>query len=150
MAYSQEEKESIFKEVFKRIANGEALREVLKDKHLPGTETFYKWIEEDSDKAKQYAHATTERANSIFEDILEISDNGTNDTFTVEGEERTDHEVIQRSKLRVDTRKWMLSKMNPKKYGDRIEIETKEGQLSDQERAKRIKELTDKANELNG
>lgn len=57
----------------------------------------------------------------MFEDMLEIADDGTRDTYVdAEGNERTDQDVIARSRLRVDTRKWMLARMAPKKYGERI------------------------------
>jgi len=54
--------------------------------------------------------------------LLEVADDGRNDTYTDEdGNIRTDHDVIARSRLRVDTRKWLLSKALPKIYGDKIE-----------------------------
>lgn len=61
----------------------------------------------------------------MAEQIIEISDDGTNDTYVVRDEkgnaleERVNHDHIQRSRLRVDARKWLLSKMRPEKYGDR-------------------------------
>jgi hypothetical protein len=60
----------------------------------------------------------------MAEEILEIADDGTNDTYKDDnGNERTDQEVIGRSRLRVDARKWLLAKMLPKKYGDKIQQE---------------------------
>ena len=85
-------------------------------------ETFYRWIEEDDAKSKQYARACTERADAIFEEILDITDNNALDvTIDDEGGYQVQGEIVQRSKLKVDARKWMLSKMNPKKYGDFIQ-----------------------------
>jgi hypothetical protein len=70
-----------------------------------------------------YACAREARADKLFEDILKISDDGANDTYIDdEGNQRTDHDVIARSRLRVDTRKWMAAKMLPKKYGDKLEL----------------------------
>lgn len=60
--------------------------------------------------------------------ILEIADDGRNDTYLLDeetGERGTDHDVIARSRLRVDTRKWLLSKCLPKIYGDRLEVDQK-------------------------
>jgi hypothetical protein len=64
----------------------------------------------------------------MADELLEIADDSSKDKYSIEiGEgveiEKTDHEVIQRSRLRVDTRKWLMSKMLPKKYGDRIQQE---------------------------
>lgn len=63
------------------------------------------------------------RCERMAEEIQEISDDGSNDWMEREGITVADHEHIQRSKLRVDSRKWLLSKMMPKKYGDRVSAE---------------------------
>lgn len=70
-----------------------------------------------------YARTREARADKLFEDLIKIADYGVNDTYTdEEGNTRTDHDVIARSRLRVDTRKWVISKMVPKKYGDKLEL----------------------------
>ncbi len=60
----------------------------------------------------------------MAEEIQDIADDGTNDWMEVNGREVTgwkeNGESIQRSKLRVDTRKWLMAKMKPKRYGDAI------------------------------
>lgn len=123
MAYSKEQKEKIFTTVFERMTKGEALRNVLKEKDMPDPVTFYKWLELEEDKIKQYAHASQARADSIFEDMLTIADDQEHDKYKDEdGKEHTNHNVIQRSRLRVDTRKWYLSKLAPKKYGEKLEL----------------------------
>jgi hypothetical protein len=123
MPYTQEERESKLLAIFGVVANGESLRNALKKVEL-APETFYRWIDENEEWAKQYARACEGRADAIFEDILSIADDTSADKKVINvGEdvkEVVDHEAIQRSKLRVDARKWFLSKMNPTKYGDRI------------------------------
>ena len=105
------------------IEDGEAIRTILQEKDMPNTETFYKWLDDDKDKTKQYARACEFRADNIFEDILVISDNQEHDVYTDDdGKEQVNHNVIQRARLRVDSRKWMLGKMNPKKYGEKIDL----------------------------
>lgn len=74
--------------------------------------TVLSWIEK-SERADEYARIRELRAHLIFEEILAIADNST------PGE---DNAAIHRDKLRIDTRKWMLGKMLPKKYGDKVEI----------------------------
>ena len=70
-----------------------------------------------------YAHAREVRADTLFEELLTIADYGVNDMIIdEEGNSRTDHDVIARSRLKVDTRKWVISKMVPKKYGDKLEL----------------------------
>jgi hypothetical protein len=74
----------------------------------------------------QYAHAREAQADAIFDDILEIADDGRNDWMEKkdsEGENigwRENGEALRRSALRVDARKWMAGKLRPKKYGDKV------------------------------
>ena len=121
MAYSIEEIDEMFERIIKGIAeDGESLRSVLQRHSMPSNETFYKWLEADENKSKQYARACEERADSIFEEILEIADENALDiSMDDEGKYTINGEVVQRSRLKVDARKWMLSKMNPKKYGEK-------------------------------
>lgn len=128
MAYSAEEIEERFNQICKRIEDGESLRSILKDRSMPGSETFYIWIDESTEKAKLYAQACARRADVLFDEILEIADDGTNDYMTiVKGDNEynvEDREVTNRSKLRVEARKWVLAKMQPKKYGDKLDLTT--------------------------
>lgn len=125
MAYSKEERKMIVDFVCNEIAEGKSLRFVLANNEgMPAKNTFLEWIDSDKEKATQYARAMELRQECIFEDILAISDNQEDDVLiNDEGVEITNHNVIQRARLRVDARKWMLGKMNPKKYGDRLETE---------------------------
>lgn len=128
MAYLEEDKDQIFKSIISYIENGASLRSVLRKDNMPSSSTFFIWIEEDIEKSKQYVRATEKRAESIFEDILSIVDENTNDVITLEdGREIVNNDVIQRARLRMDARKWMLGKMHPKKYGDKIDV-TSDGQ----------------------
>lgn len=66
----------------------------------------------------------------MAEETIEIADNGLND-FQVdeEGNPVVDHDHIKRSQLRVAARQWYVSKVAPKKYGDRQHVETSQGDL---------------------
>mgnify|MGYP001044444487 CR=1 FL=1 len=125
MAYSDKQKKGIVDFVCNEIAEGKSLRSVLANNdNMPARNTFLEWIENDKNKANQYARAMQLRQESIFEDILNIADNQEEDVLINEdGISVTNHNVIQRARLRVDSRKWMLGKMNPKKYGDKLETE---------------------------
>jgi hypothetical protein len=121
--YSQEEKDKIFDVVIESICNGNSLRKSCNN--VIPCKTFFEWMSNDELKSKQYAYACTERADFIFEQTLNISDNVENDMITLEdGREVVNNAVIQRDRLRVDTRKWFLSKINPKKYGEKIDVTT--------------------------
>jgi Transposase len=122
MAYSKEEKENIFNTIFDTIENGGSLRSALKIVKI-SSQTFFVWILEDEAKSKQYVLATEKRADAIFEEILEIADEG-HGTFTDElGNIKIDSASVQKKRLQIDTRKWMLGKLNPKKYGDKMQTE---------------------------
>lgn len=127
MAYSKQEIEDIFNEICKRIENGESLNKIVKEKGTPASETVYKWIDSDEEKAKKYARATEKRAESIFEEIIQISDTPI-EGVVIETDDngRTKEkkgDMLGHRRLQIDARKWMLSKMMPKKYGDRVELE---------------------------
>ena len=126
MAYSDEEIEKVFEEILEYIEDGKSLRSILKASDMPSSRTFFKWIDDDKEKVKRYARAMEIRAESIFEDILEIADDGTNDFMTItKGDVEynvEDREVTNRSRLRVDARKFFLSKVLPKKYGDKLDL----------------------------
>ncbi|MFV3090167.1 hypothetical protein ACNJYG_06680 [Pseudomonas sp. GW6] len=105
------------------LAEGMSLRKVCQLPGMPAMSTFLRWLADESNAElrEQYARAREAQADALAEDILEIADFGLNDTYTDdEGKVHVDHDVIARSRLRVDARKWLASKMSPKKYGDKI------------------------------
>lgn len=118
------------KVIFEISENGLSLRKALEINSM-SSRTFDDMIIESEENKQHYERAREKRADKIFEEILEISDDGTNDTIAIhKGEtefEIENKEWVNRSKLRVDARKWMLSKMLPKKYGEKIEVDNKGG-----------------------
>lgn len=84
--------------------------------------TVLGWIG-DLEMQDQYTRAREQRAENIFEEIIDIVDCEDHDmTVDENGNPRINHDVIQRDRLRVDARKWMLGKMQPKKYGDKLDV----------------------------
>lgn len=115
--------------ICERLAMGESMRTVCIEETMPAMSTIFKWLRENDQFSEQYARAKQESADAMAEEILDIADNGTNDWETIELEngyekEVINHEVLARSRLRVDTRKWLMAKMKPKKYGDKIDMTT--------------------------
>ena len=124
MAYSEEEKIIIIDTICENIEKGMAFRDAIELEGMPNAKTFYAWIDDDNDKLQQYARATELRAEKIFEEILTIADNQEDDVYKdKDGIEIINHNVIQRARLRVDSRKWMVGKLSPKKYGDKIAVD---------------------------
>jgi hypothetical protein len=106
------------------IASGLSVKAAC-DRNGVGEKTFYQWAAGKGapyqEFTQDYARATLIRAERMADEILAIADDTSQDTAVDEdGDEYTRHEHIQRSKLRVDTRKWLMAKMMPKKYGDRV------------------------------
>jgi hypothetical protein len=109
--------------ICERISDGESVRSILKDKIPFARSTFYCIVSENKDIADQYARAMLERQEALFEEILTIADSQENDiVLSSDGVEVINHNVIQRNRLQIDARKWNLSRMNPKKYGDKVDV----------------------------
>lgn len=112
-------------EICKRISSGRSLRAVCRDEDMPHKATVLRWARDNEVFRDQYTRAREDLLEHWADEIVEISDDGTNDLIEVENQdgtkyEKVDQEHINRSRLRVDTRKWLLSKLAPKKYGDRL------------------------------
>ena len=99
------------------------LRKALKEVKVSSA-TFYEYIKNNEDEQKRYACACEERANNIFEEILEIADSDDGIVYDEQGNKRKDIGRIQEKRLQIDSRKWMVGKINPKKYGDKIDVTT--------------------------
>ena len=97
--------------------------------------TFYEWIKDDVELRNKYARARELQADFLADQILNIADDGSNDFMKiVKGDMEynvEDKEVTNRSRLRVDARKWIASKLAPKKYGDKMDVKAElTGELS--------------------
>lgn len=108
------------------IAQGQSVRSICAKKDMISMQTFFRWLRENDKFREQYAHACEERSYMHAEDIIEIADNATNDYMEkLEGDGYIfNSENVQRSRLRIDTRKWLMSKLNPKVYGDKLDMTT--------------------------
>lgn len=113
-------------EICAQLAEGKSLRNICKAESMPCVGTVFSWMRKHPEFMKQYARAKEESADFLAEELLEIADDGTNDWVASNDPEnagyRANGEHINRSRLRVDTRKWIASKLKPKKYGDKIDI----------------------------
>lgn len=126
MAYSVEEKENILNDIFQSIENGNSLRKCLLAVEI-SSKTFFEWIDSDDVKVKQYMRACELRAEALLDEMFDIADDTSKDVIEEDLGDgivntRVNHEVIQRSRLRYDARKWLVTKLNPKKYSDKIDV----------------------------
>ena len=102
---------------------------ICKDPGYPTKGAVTHWVMDDKDDCSiHYARARETQALHLADELLDIADDGSNDTYEksvgAEGEtvKLTNFDVVQRSRLRVDTRKWVLSKMLPKIYGEKLDL----------------------------
>ena len=109
----------LLEEIGARLETGEPLTWICKDEHMPEARTVRRWGEDDAEVSSFIARAREAGFDAIAADALKIADDGSNDTYIdADGKKRVDTDVIQRSKLRVETRLKLLAKWCPKRYGD--------------------------------
>lgn len=106
------------------------LHNICKELKL-GPVTIYDWIDADHDDfANKYARAREMQADLLADEIIGIADDGTNDTKIIYDRSGNQQEVentewTRRSQLRVDARKWVAAKLKPKRYGDKLDVESR-------------------------
>lgn len=106
-------------EICERLAEGESLRAICRDEWMPSTSMVMRWALQIDQFREQYAHARELGFDTMAEDIIDIVDEqpGTLDSGA------TDSGEVANKRLRFDARRWYLSKLAPKKYGDRQAVE---------------------------
>lgn len=110
------------------LMDGKSLRSICEADDLPECATIFNWLQKYPEFFEQYAQAREVQADLMADEICDIADDGSNDWMDRQSKDGetirvVDHEHIQRSRLRVDARKWVASKLKPKKYGDRVSTE---------------------------
>lgn len=107
--------------ILKALEAGASLRKACSEVGLTSPAVL-KWVKNDPDGfGKHYAEARQIGYQLLADQILEISDDSSGDVVETENGSKVNPEFVARSRLRVDTRKWMLAKMLPKIYGDKID-----------------------------
>ncbi len=140
-----------------RIANGESLSAICDEDGMPTPGQIVYWRRQRPEFELQYEAARVMQAETLFDQLLLIADDGRNDymeKIARDGETfiSLDREHINRSKIRIETRLKMIERMNPAKYGERMEVDHKssDGSMSpanmtDEERAAKILAILKKA-----
>jgi hypothetical protein len=148
--------DAVADKICERLALGESLRGICQDEDMPGLSTVFRWLAANEAFREQYARARETQADTIFDEILDIADDGHNDWMLRKygDDERwvENGEVLRRSALRIDARKWMAGKLRPKKYGDKVQQEISgpnggpiETKTDDMDVARRVAFLLSKA-----
>lgn len=107
--------------VIARLMEGDSLRKAAKACGVDPS-TVLGWVDSDPAYSQQYTQARARGYQLLADEILEISDDSSQDVIETEHGPKVNAEVVARSRLRVDSRKWMLAKMLPKVYGDKLDL----------------------------
>ena len=113
----------IAQRVIEGLAEGRSLRAICREEGMPTESYIRKVAIQDSEFGAQYTRARDIGLDAMADELLDIADDGSNDWMDRNSPDNPGYayngEAGARSRLRVDTRKWYLSKMAPKRYADR-------------------------------
>lgn len=116
-----------------RISDGDSVRKICEEDGMPTKCTVFRWLKDHPEFVTMYEAARDMQADAAFDEILEIADDGRNDWMQTNDPDnagyRINGEHIQRTRVRIDTRKWKLARMNAKKYGDKLDLGSNGGPL---------------------
>ena len=105
--------------ILDELETGRSLNDIiLHDPVMPKYSTFFDWVAKDPELADKYAHAREIGSEKKIEEIEEIAD----EDYLPDMGGKIDNAQVQARRLRIDTKKWILSKQFPKKYGDRVDL----------------------------
>jgi len=95
-------------EIFERLASGESLNAICRDAHMPTRQAVHEWIADNrAGFGDKYARARAAQADHYADEIIEIVDTETDPV---------------RARVRMDGRKWVASKLAPRKYGEKLDV----------------------------
>lgn len=110
------------------LACGVSMRTACKPDDMPSVATAFGWMRKHPEFLELYTRAKAEAADALVEEMMDICDDGTNDWMEVHDKDgecigyKVNGEHVQRSRLRVETRKWIAAKLKPKKYGEKVDV----------------------------
>jgi hypothetical protein len=112
-------------EICQRLSNGEPLRQICRDDHMPAWQKIYEWMARDEELSGAIAQAREQGFEALAEEALMIADTpvfGQKQVMTDQGTATTVEDMLGHRKLQIETRLKLLAKWNPKKYGDRVQL----------------------------
>lgn len=107
MTYSPEQIEKAKERICLEIAEGKSLKAICEQDDVPSRETVYQWLADDSAFSDKYVRAREDQADFYADEIIDIAD--------------TEPDA-NKARVRIDARKWKASKLQPKKYGDKVDL----------------------------
>ena len=127
MGRPSEFSDDIFAEICERMAGGGTLRKICQDDHLPSRETVIRWVRNDDGRRRLYDLARQAQADWYADEIVELSRDRSNDTFTdKDGRQSANHAAVARDKLICDNLKFLMAKLHPGRYGEKLTPEAQQ------------------------
>ena len=117
------DRQPLIDEICNRLSEGEPLAQICRDAHMPDRTTVFDWAKADEPTSQRIAQARIEGFDAIADECLEIADETTHDFKETDLGPVFNAEHVQRSKLRIETRLKLLAKWDPKRYGDKQQVE---------------------------
>ena len=130
MGRPSEYTEETANEICERLAKGESLRSICADQEsgwLPSERTVFRWLEANEDFRQQYARAREVQAETLVDQIIDIADGKDKPPLAERVAEYAESGQVtvrdhNRDRLRIEARKWVASKLAPKKYGEKVDV----------------------------
>lgn len=121
MGRPSEFSQEIMAEICERMAEGKSLRQICDDDEMPNRRTIMRWVKNDDAAKKLYDAAQVDRMHWYADEIVNIAYDTSKDTITGNaGQPLCNHEWIARSRLKVDSLKFLMAKLAPRTYGDKL------------------------------
>lgn len=117
------DREALIVEICARLGKGEPLAQICRDMHMPGVQTVADWAKADENVSVSIARARADGFDAIAAECLGIADDKADDFKPGPQGLAFDAEHVQRSKLRIETRLKLLAKWDPKRYGEKQQVE---------------------------
>lgn len=121
--------DEIVESILDQLGDGTPLAKICRQEGMPKLRTFYDWAEADADLSARVARARVAGHDNIAQDAIDIADDSQHDFKMGKEGLVFDSEHVQRSKLRIDTRFKLLRCWDPKRFGEKLEIDNK-GELT--------------------
>lgn len=135
-----------------RMMDGQSLRSICELPQYPARRTVLYWLSSKEEFLRQYTQAREIQQELLYEEMFEIADDARNDWMIKQSKNGEEYEApnmenINRSRLRIDTRKWAMERMANKRYGNKQQIDNNVkhsfNHLTDEELKSRLSQLQD-------
>ena len=117
MAYA--DREMVIEQIMSQLETGKSLVQVCKQEHMPDRDTVSRWMRDEPGFAARYAHARAMQADTLFAEMASIEDK-----VTVGSMDSHAARVV------LDSMRWRASKLAPKVYGDRLDVNVSDTRIS--------------------